>query len=157
MGSPALRLAGSLLLASAGAAAVAAAARAADYRSTANAACARYDRTADALPKITSADEWKRQLVLVPKLFRTMVDRIAAAPAPQAQRAQAARLVTALRQVQRALGQIRDAVLRGDQAGVDAAIRSGTPPARAAARTARALGLPACARLAASAAKGPRP
>jgi hypothetical protein len=153
----AFRLALPPLLALLAAGALAAPAPAGGFRASADAACARYDRTTSALPQITSATELKRQLVLVPKLFRAMVDRIAAAPAPQAQRAQAARLVGSLRQVQRVLGQIRDAFLRGDEAGVAAAVRSGTAPSRVAARTAKALGLPVCSRLAQEAAKGPQP
>jgi len=157
MTSPCRRLAGSLLLAAAAAGAIATAAPAADFRTTANAACVRYDRTTNALPQIASAAELKRRLVLVPKLFTTMVDRIAALDPPHADAARAGRLVASLRQVERAMNRIRDAFLRGDQAGVDAAVRAGTPPSRVAARTAQALGLPACVRIAAQAAKGSQP
>lgn len=151
----ALRLALPPLLALLAAGAVAAPAPAGGFRASADEACARYDRSTSALPQITSATELERQLVLVPKLFRAMVDRIAAVPAPQAQRAQAARLVGSLRQVQRVLGQIRDAFLRGDESGVHAAVRSGGPAARAVGRAAKALGLPACVRLAREAVAGP--
>lgn len=136
---------------------IAAPARPADYRSAADAACARYDRQTNALPPITSAAELRRQLVLVPRLFGTMVGRIAALRAPRAQGSQAARLVASLTQVHGVLGRMRDAFLRGDSAGVDAAQRSGTRLSREAARSAKALGLTACARLAADAAKGPQP
>lgn len=146
-----------LLVIVAAAGPLAAEARAGGFHTAANAACVRYDRATAALPAITSAAELRRQLVLVPRLFRTMVERIAAAPAPPAQRAQATALVASLRRVQGVLGRIRDAFLRGDQPGVDAAIRSGTAPSRAAARSALALGLPTCARLAATAAKGQKP
>jgi hypothetical protein len=155
--TPPLRLGSASLLIVAASAVLAAPAPAGEFRTAANAACGRYDRTTANLPGITSAAELKRQLVLVPRLFRAMVDRIAATPAPQAQRAMATELVASLRRVQRILGQIRDAFLRGDKPGIDAAVRSGAAPSRAAARAARALGLPTCAHLAASAAKGPQP
>ena len=136
---------------------LAATAGATDYRVAANAACVRYDSKTNGLPPITSAAELKRQLVLVPRLFGAMVGSIEALAAPPAQRPQATRLVASLKQVHGVLGRIRDAFLRGDRAGVDAAQRSGIAPSRDAARAAKALGLPTCARLAADAAKGPQP
>lgn len=145
------------LLTIAAAGVLAAPASAGDFRTSANAACDRYDRTTNALPAITSKAELRRQMVLVPKLFRAMVERIAAVPSSPRQRAQAAQLVGSLRVVQRTLDRVRDAFLSGDRAGVAAAIRAGTAPSRAAARSARALGLPTCARLASEAAKGPQP
>jgi hypothetical protein len=145
------------LLALVGAASLSTSATAGGFRAAANAACVRYARITSALPQITSTTELKRQLVLVPKLFGTMVDRIAATSAPLTQRAQAAQLVGSLRRVERVLRQISDAFLRGDQAGVAAAVRSGTAPSLVAARAARALDLPVCARLAREAAKGPQP
>lgn len=151
-----LRLALFALAVGATAGTLAAAAPAADFRTVANGACVRYDRTTSAFPEVTSAAEMKRQAVLGPKLFRTMVDTIAAAPPPPpAQRKRAANLVASLRQVQRALNAFRDAFLRGDKAGMNEALRSGPAPSAAAAAAAKVLGLPVCARLAADAAKGP--
>ena len=133
---------------------VAAASPGLDFRAAANGACVRYDRATSALPQIDSAAELKRQLDLVPRLFRTMVERIAAAPPPPSQQARAVQLVASLRRVQASLARIRDAFLRGDRPGVRAAVLAGTGPSRIAARTATELRLPTCARLALAATKG---
>lgn len=132
-------------------------AQAADYRSTANGACARFDSKTNALPPITSAAEYKRQLVLVPKLFKAMVDTIAALQPPAGKAADASRLASALREVQKRLEQVRDASFRGDQKAVSTAVQLGRAPSARAARSAKALGLPACTRLASTFAKGSTP
>jgi hypothetical protein len=129
-------------------------ARGADYRTAANGACARFDGKTNAFPQITSAAEYKRQLVLVPKLFKAMVDTIAALRPPAGKAADASRLVSALREVQKRLEQVRDASFRGDQKAVSTAVQLGKAPSARAARSAKALGLPVCARLASTFSKG---
>jgi hypothetical protein len=130
------------------------AAAAVDYRHAADVACAKYDRTTNALPPITSAAEMKRQVVLVPKLFGVMAETIAALKPPAGKSPEAKRLVASLRVIGVQLGKIRDAYLHQNQAAIAPAVRAGEAASKAAVTSARALGLPACSKLAADATKG---
>lgn len=116
------------------------------FQKQANAVCAKSVKKIYSLPKPQSAEQFLGQLNTVIGSYRRAISGLRLLRPPLSMEARVNRMLTAFSEVGRTLLQVRAAYLRGDQIGVELAVKRGEAPALKGGKLAHALGLYACTR-----------